>query len=262
MKAALYARVSTQNQKLEPQEEKLRICSVLIFKFRLWNSSIQMPKAQSTMHKLFGTSYQDSSGKIVANTSSATEEKSSETIRPSYSMEVNQERSVIFEVLNSLIDDSYLTIGDFLILLDSCKLEAQEDALLTELVIRTFDGDHIGAAHIGFPVMEKIIRSVMNRKGIFPGSFNEGTSRDRTLGGLLEVLEDENRLEKDYSKMLRFVYTESRGFDLRNDVCHGKIEYNMLEKSFSHLLLFDIARIMVRVDKEKYWSKYGYPIKF
>lgn len=85
-----------------------------------------------------------------------------------------------------------------------------------------WNGDHLVAIHLLVPQIEGVTRKLLELSGgtTYKRSRNEGYH----LKTFDEMLRDERvckAIGQDAALYLRILYTDSRGWNLRNDICHG-----------------------------------------
>jgi len=133
---------------------------------------------------------------------------------------------------------------------------------LEKFVEHLFDDNHAEAIHIAMPRLESLLYSLLLEKDEDVDALMEDGTGHRTLGSLLDVLQD--YIDDDYHQYLRFVYNDPVGSmfggNLRNRVAHGHLKPGQNNPLISYLLLVDILRIIVRLQRSKVISEYGVPV--
>jgi hypothetical protein len=85
-----------------------------------------------------------------------------------------------------------------------------------------FGGDHIGAIHLLIPQIEDAIRNLLELKGgTTLKQSQSGGYHLKTFDALLRDKEVIDTLGEDAALYFRILYTDPRGWNLRNNVCHG-----------------------------------------
>lgn len=89
-----------------------------------------------------------------------------------------------------------------------------------------FNGDHITSIHLLIPQIEAAISNILDLCGIPIHKLNLKTNafQLRLLDELLRDEQVQKCLTNDYAYYLRILLTDNRGWNLRNDVCHGIAE--------------------------------------
>ncbi len=85
-----------------------------------------------------------------------------------------------------------------------------------------FGGDHVVAIHLLIPQIEGAIRKLLELTG--GTTYKQGRSGGYFLKTFDEMLRDERivlSIGEDFAFYLRVLYTDPRGWNLRNNVCHG-----------------------------------------
>jgi len=110
-----------------------------------------------------------------------------------------------------------------------------------------FKNDYLVAIHLLIPQIEEALRNALEINGGVVLNYNEdGSSFVRTLD---TILRDDILVEKlgsEICKYFRLVLTDQRGWNLRNDVCHGLFEpeqFNMIVAERLIHVIFCIANI-------------------
>jgi hypothetical protein len=85
-------------------------------------------------------------------------------------------------------------------------------------------GRFVEALHVLLPQLENLIRCLHQQNGIPTSTLNQdGIQEDYDLNRLLRMPESENLLGKDLCFVLRVVFTERWGYNLRNELSHGML---------------------------------------
>lgn len=84
-------------------------------------------------------------------------------------------------------------------------------------------GDRITFMHVAIPLIESMARTVLAIQGerTYQTNIRDGGVRFRTLDDLLSTAEFAAALGPDSQWYLRALLTDKRGWNLRNDLCHG-----------------------------------------
>jgi hypothetical protein len=85
-----------------------------------------------------------------------------------------------------------------------------------------FVGDYLVAIHLIIPQIEEAIRNIIEAGGgnVMKLSKN-GTYQLRTFDEILRDKIITKSLGEDFATYFRVLFTDPRGWNLRNDVCHG-----------------------------------------
>ncbi|MFA5206123.1 MAG: DUF4209 domain-containing protein [Lentisphaeria bacterium] len=127
-------------------------------------------------------------------------------------------------------------------LLRSPLFKPEQEALLLRGVQAYFNKDDMVVAHLLVPQIEAAIRQlfVIGGKNIYRPSRNGGLDLD-TLGNLLRDTSLEKVLGVKSPKYLQVLLVDPRGWNIRNNVCHGMIQFNgnnrILSDRLIHVLL-------------------------
>ncbi|MCC5612295.1 DUF4209 domain-containing protein [Nostoc sp. CHAB 5834] len=136
---------------------------------------------------------------------------------------------VLREVFKKLINDKILSKSDLINFINSCPIINEKRHEIIKIGVSAyFKGDYIIFIHLLIPQIEDAIRNIVAYSG---GNTWKLTRRGDAyhVKTFDEILRDPlviQALNKDMTNYLRLLFTESRGWNLRNDVCHGLSEYN------------------------------------
>ncbi|MDD2994986.1 MAG: DUF4209 domain-containing protein [Paludibacter sp.] len=85
-----------------------------------------------------------------------------------------------------------------------------------------FANDYITAIHLLIPQIENVVRTIIEKTGgLTLKPSRNGGFHLKTFDELLRDEELNKALGEDFTNYLRILFTEQRGWNLRNDVCHG-----------------------------------------
>lgn len=85
-------------------------------------------------------------------------------------------------------------------------------------------GRFVEALHVLLPQLENLLRCLHQQDGTATSTLNQyGIQEDYDLNRLLRMAESENLLGKDLCFVLRVVFTERWGYNLRNELAHGML---------------------------------------
>lgn len=85
-----------------------------------------------------------------------------------------------------------------------------------------FANDYITAIHLLIPQIENAVRTIIEKTGgLTLKPSRNGGFHLKTFDELLRDEELNKALGEDFTNYFRILFTEQRGWNLRNDVCHG-----------------------------------------
>ena len=134
---------------------------------------------------------------------------------------------------------------------NSPAISLERMPIISKGVQAYFDGDYIVAIHLLIPQIEEALRSILDTCGI-PTLKPNRNGNGFQLRILDDILRDElakQCLTEDFASYLRILLTDNRGWNLRNEVCHGCARpalFNIItaDRIFHALLCFGVFRIV------------------
>jgi hypothetical protein len=113
-----------------------------------------------------------------------------------------------------------------------------------------FTKDYITAIHLLIPQIENAIRTIIEKTGgltLKPAKTRNGGFHLKTFDELLRDEELNKSLGENFANYFRILFTEQRGWNLRNDVCHGianpgHFNYASADRVFHALLCLGFIR--------------------
>lgn len=142
-------------------------------------------------------------------------------------------RSVRLEDFDSLIEERLVSSGPRQLILRGIE--------------RYLAGDHTSAMHILIPQFESCIRRLLKqlRKPTSrPKPSRRDLSEERVLDGILREDAVRQVLGEDLWYFYRFVFTDQRGLNLRNVVCHGLADADTLNEVTSVTVLIALLSLV------------------
>ena len=128
------------------------------------------------------------------------------------------------------------TLLDFL--LDSPLFEGDRRSILERGLQAHFKGDYLVSAHLLIPQVEATIRKFADLVGV--PTIKRGRNETLQLRLLDELLRDnviEEKLGEDMSLYFRILFTDQRGWNLRNDISHGRLRQQDFEHGMADSIL-------------------------
>ena len=205
---------------------------------------------QAPISFLFSRQITDHQGRMVAVVGSLEDDLDGNIVRQ---MSQNMARTVMF--LSAALDQaiSKFCLTDEVILnylFQAPIFTAQQKELLSRGIRAYLEKDYVVALHVLIPQIEVSIRNLVEMSG--------GTVLKRGRGGgfhlrtLHEILDSEqvkHALGEDATLYFKEVLTDQRGWNIRNDVCHGLSPHDLFSKGVAdrlmHILLV-LAQLRVR----------------
>jgi hypothetical protein len=121
----------------------------------------------------------------------------------------------------------------------------EADARFIEIGLeRYFADDCVSALHVLTPRVEHMLKSAFEQAG-FPSVAvpNKKQIREETLGDFLRGKEVRTALGEDLWHYLYHLLVDERGFNLRNDIAHGWIEFSNCNRIPVQIVLFAILQL-------------------
>ena len=171
---------------------------------------------------LFTQKILDNEGRVIGTVGSLVDDSDGHIVLQ-ISQDMDSVSSFLRETINALIhkfNPDSGTIVDYLY--GSPIFEEKRKEFLIRGIKAYLDGDFLIALHILIPQIEALIRNLAEKIGISVLKPSRSGGFDYKL--LDELLRNENiikSLGEDMSFYFRILLTDPRGWNLRNDVCHG-----------------------------------------
>jgi hypothetical protein len=147
-----------------------------------------------------------------------------------HQMSQNMRFSSIFlrDVMKSLIskfDLSWQQLIDYLY--ESPIFEMERKEIIEAGLQAYLRGDSLVATHLLIPQVEDAVRNLLEKTGgsVLKQSRGGGFNL-KTFDELLRDQKIANIFGEDIALYLRVLFTDQRGWNLRNDVCHGMVPFN------------------------------------
>jgi hypothetical protein len=177
---------------------------------------------------------------------SVPEEVSNIDVPQSYSIEARLSSGLLARVLYRILNRGLIREWHFYTLLEMIDGATVDDkAFLTDFIVATFEDRHPEAIHLGMARLEGVIKHQLESSGIAVTGDIDGIDRAKTLGGLLNRLEEV--LDERYVTYLKFRYHDVGGEALRNRIAHGNLRYREAHFDKSASLLVEVFRSTVRI---------------
>lgn len=106
-----------------------------------------------------------------------------------------------------------------------------------------FKGDYLVFIHLLIPQIEEAVRTLLKigRIPVLKPNNSGNGFQYRTLDDILRDSDVQMLLTEDFANYLRILLTDNRGWNLRNEVCHGIAPFNLFNKMTAdrlfHILL-------------------------
>lgn len=183
---------------------------------------------------LIGHQIQDEKGRVIATIGSLEDDLEGHIIRQ---VSQNLSFSSIFlrSIFQKSIDDKGLDKSQILEFLeDSPIIHKDRYEIIARGLEAYFAGDFLVTIHLLVPQIEEAIRNIIEVAGgnVLKPSRGGGYHL-RTFD---EILRDEiitEALGEDFSDYFRILFTDQRGWNIRNNVCHGMASPNMFNHQTS-----------------------------
>jgi lysyl-tRNA synthetase, class I len=115
-----------------------------------------------------------------------------------------------------------------------------DTSLLLEGVRAFYDHDHVKVAHVLIPQVEHAMRAIAGQLGkpvTKPHQKVKGASVVINMGDILYDDAITSALGDDLTLYFLSLYADPRGYNLRNELAHGELEYLTMNDHLSHLLI-------------------------
>lgn len=116
----------------------------------------------------------------------------------------------------------------------------EDTSLLLEGVCAFFEGDHVKATHVLIPQVEHAMRAIAGQLGkpvTKPHQKVKGASVVINMGDILYDDTITSALGADLTLYFLSLYADPRGYNLRNELAHGEMEFLSMSEHLSRLLI-------------------------
>ena len=111
------------------------------------------------------------------------------------------------------------------------KIDNRHGDLISEGMVAWCAGDWVKCLHVLIPVIESIIRDIFIRLGGNPHERNHvGGFNLKTMGSLLRSKTMRDNFPSALISHFETLFTDARGFNLRNELCHGVMSFDRMNK--------------------------------
>jgi len=180
----------------------------------------------SQLHPLFfliGHKLQDEKGRIIASVGPL--EKDLDGHRAlQISRDLKYSAIFLRKILEGLINDKGLNRDSIIDFISTTPIiEESRYEIISRGLDAYFQGDYLVFIHLLIPQIEEGIRNLVEKSGgqvLRPSPDKEGFNL-KTLHNLLDSEILKEVLGQDCSDYLKILFTDQRGWNLRNSVCHG-----------------------------------------
>lgn len=100
---------------------------------------------------------------------------------------------------------------------DNCK------KLMSKALFLGMKKDFTGSIHILSPQFENLIREIFRNAGISTTIINGQVEQEKGLSTLMNMEQAKNLFEENLLFEIKCIFTDSQGFNLRNDIAHGLV---------------------------------------
>lgn len=197
---------------------------------------------------LFKTRIIDAHGRVVATIGGLNDDLDGNIVRQMY-QNICISQIFLASVFSELIRKFNLNSNDLIEYLFSSPVffDNQRDILFNGIQ-KYFDHEYMIASHLIIPQIEATIRNFVELAGgIVLKPSRVGGFQLKTLDDLLRCEEFINTYGEDISFYFRVVLTDQRGWNMRNNICHGffqpsEFSANAAEQLIHILLVLSLAR--------------------
>lgn len=191
---------------------------------------------------LIPTKIQDNKGRIIATIGSLEDDLDGNVIHE-LSRSLSFQALFLRHVFSKVISEKTLDVDDFIDFIKVSPVFAESRHLIIRRGIQAYyDDDLVVAIHVLIPQIEEAIRNLVELAGGVVLKKNRGGGFQlKTFG---EILRDDilkQVLGEEIQLYLRVLFTDPRGWNLRNDVCHGMSEI----ESFSFQSIERILHVLL-----------------
>ncbi|KXX70957.1 DUF4209 domain-containing protein [Flammeovirga sp. SJP92] len=191
---------------------------------------------------LIPTNIQDYKGRVVATIGSIEDDIDGNIIHQ-LSQNLSFQSIFLRNVFSRIISDKILNTNDFISFLEnSVVFEESRLTIIKRGIQAYFEDDLIVAVHILIPQIEEAIRNLVELLGgVVLKKSRGGGFQLKTFDDILRNEIIKEILGEDTQLYLRVLFTDQRGWNLRNNVCHGMSEIG----TFSYQSVERILHVLI-----------------
>lgn len=207
---------------------------------------------------LFPAVIQDHNGRTVAQIGSLEDDFDSHLIRQ-ISQDIQFSSIFLRNVLHKFQDVFSISSDSIIVELSKSPVFTKEKTDIVKKGLDAyFSGDHLVAIHLLIPQIECAIRKLLELAG--GTTYRPGRSGAYFVKTFDEMIREEMIIQsigEDATLYFRILYTDQRGWNLRNDVCHGislpkEFCIQVSDRVFHTLLLLSQIREQKEQEKHKH----------
>lgn len=191
---------------------------------------------------LISTSIQDNRGRVIATIGSLEDDLDGRLINE-ISQSLSFQAIFVRHIFYKITSEKILDANNFIVFIKDSPVFADSRLEIIQRGIQAYyDDDLIVAIHLLIPQIEEAIRNLIELAGGVVLKKNRGGGYQ--LKTFDEILRDDilkQVLSEDIQLYLRVLFTDPRGWNLRNDVCHGMSEI----ESFSYQAIERILHVIL-----------------
>jgi len=136
------------------------------------------------------------------------------------------------------IRDEKLTVGTVMeFLKQSCIVEEERQVIVEGGIKAFFDKNYLVCIHLLIPQFEEALRNLLEANGGNIMNFNDDTYPLKTFNPVLEDPIISKAFGDDLVYYFKMLFTDSRGWNLRNQVSHGLLEPELFNQQTAQRLL-------------------------
>lgn len=143
----------------------------------------------------------------------------------------------------TVLSNRGVTEADFAELIRSPFISPDATTLINDGLKRYISQDFVGALHILIPQFECCIRGILEFLGRPTSKIKDQKKRlsmERTLDDMLRDKALQIVLGEDLCYLYRFIFSDQRGWNLRNNICHGLSPIEVFNEPCASSVVFAI----------------------
>lgn len=162
----------------------------------------------------------------LANLAPGTDEQARFEERRELLLEINLTSAILIsELFRRLREQLELHEDDLVAHIAASSFVEPEDLPFVRVAMQRYlRGDLISTLHVLVPRIEQMLRRLLRAAGTEITALRDGELRERPLGELLRVGENDGVLPTPLARLLQAVLSEDWGLNLRNRVAHGLVK--------------------------------------
>jgi len=158
--------------------------------------------------------------------------------------------NLIYYITSESEDRCLVSIQSIFHFLNNCNIINEKDhAMIIWGLLRHINGDYLSSISILMPKIESTLFLYLKETGADVTSYDARALSQRTLGGLLELDDIQEKFSIDFQYCLKLFLTADDGINFRNRLSHGSTIIEEYNRKTSLLTIFILLKIYAKTFK-------------